>query len=408
VKLIISVVALLAIAALAPAESLNGLWDATIQFDDVKIPFSLEFSGQSAQLKASFFNGDERVTSTSTHLEGDTSSFRFDHYATELRLTLSDGVLKGSYGGQRSGVHQVEARPHAEPAAVTGQIPEIAGVWDIPNESPKGEHAWRLIVRQSGADAAAAILRIDGDTGALTGRYQDGKFVLNHFDGSRANILEIAPQADGSLSLALRGARGPAKSLVALRPREARAKGIPEPTDPAEHTRVKDPSQSFRFSFPDVDGKLVSNTDPRFKNKVILVNITGSWCPNCHDEAPYLAELYRKYRALGLEIVALDYEEAEQLTDKTRLRAFIKKYGIEYTYLVGGEPKDLQASLPQAENLNCWPTTFFLGRDGKVRAVHAGFAAAATGEFNGQLKKQITGLVEQLLSENASATTALK
>jgi len=73
-----------------------------------------------------------------------------------------------------------------------------------------------------------------------------------------------------------------------------------------------------------------------------------------------LAELYRLYHALGLEIVALDFEEPEQLADKTRLRAFIKKYGIEYTYLVAGEPKELQAKVPQAENLNSWPTTFFL------------------------------------------------
>jgi hypothetical protein len=83
------------------------------------------------------------------------------------------------------------------------------------------------------------------------------------------------------------------------------------------------------------------------------------WCPNYHDEAPFLAELYRKYRSLGLEIVAPDFEEAEQLQDKARVQSFIKKYGIEYTYLVAGEPKELQAKLPQAENLNSWPAWGF-------------------------------------------------
>ena len=71
---------------------------------------------------------------------------------------------------------------------------------------------------------------------------------------------------------------------------------------------------------------------------MVLVNITGSWCPNCHDEAPFLAELYRKYRSQGLEVVALSFEEGDQLTNPTRLRAFMKEYGIDYTVLLGGSP----------------------------------------------------------------------
>ena len=140
------------------------------------------------------------------------------------------------------------------------------------------------------------------------------------------------------------------------------------------------------------------------KDKVVIVNITGSWCPNCHDEAPFLVELYRKYHSQGLEIVALDFEEPEQRKDPTRLQAFIKKYGIEYTYLIAGEPAELQAKIPQADNLNSWPTTFFLGRDGRVRAVHAGFAAPASGEFNLALKKEVRETVEGLLSENVRAS----
>ena len=314
------------------AQSLSGSWDGTIQFDNDHIPFTIEFSGEGSQINASFFNGNERVTSTWGKLDGSDVTFRFDHYATELHATLADGRLKGTYGIKRAGIHDFEAQPHREPAAFEGKAPTSAACWDVPNESPKGEHAWRLIVRQTGNEVSAAILRVDGDTGALTGRFQDGKFVLNHFDGARAAILEIAPQDDGTLALTLKGPHNGVKNLVAVRAEQARAKGIPEPTDPANHTRVKDPNEPFQFSFSDLNGVLVSNTDPRFRNKVVIVNITGSWCPNCHDEAPFLAELYRKYRALGLEVVALDFEKPEQFADKTRLRAFIKNYGIEYTY----------------------------------------------------------------------------
>jgi thiol-disulfide isomerase/thioredoxin len=389
-KLQSGIALLFALASAAAAQSLAGLWDASIQFDDTRIRFPIEFSADGS--KATLFNGDERITSTSGQIDGGTVTFRFDHYATQLVVTLRDGKLSGTYGGKRSGVHQVEAAPHrAEPAASLA-APEIGGVWSVPTESAKGEHAWRLVVKQNGAEASAAILRVDGDTGALTGRYDDGKFVLHHFDGTRPAILEITPQTDGSLALSLKTPRQPAKRLTAVK------QGAPAPTDPAEHTRWQNPEEPFTFRFPDLYGKLVSNTDPRFQGKVVIVSITGSWCPNCHDEAPFLVELYRKYRALGLEIVALDFEEADQLASLARARAFVKKYGIEYAYLVAGEPGELQSKIPQAENLNSWPTTFFLDRDGKVRAIHAGFPGSASGEFHTRLKREVSESVERLLA----------
>jgi thiol-disulfide isomerase/thioredoxin len=172
-----------------------------------------------------------------------------------------------------------------------------------------------------------------------------------------------------------------------------------EPTDPSKHTRMKDPSARFTFSFPNLDGRTITEADPKFKNKVVMVNIGGSWCPNCHDEAPFLGELYKKYRAQGLEIVLLSFEEAAQLAKPTRLRAFIKRYGIEYTVLLAGEPAQLNDKVPQADNLNAFPTTFILGRDGRVRAVHAGFASPAAGAFHEQTKKEISEEVQRLLAE---------
>jgi thiol-disulfide isomerase/thioredoxin len=162
---------------------------------------------------------------------------------------------------------------------------------------------------------------------------------------------------------------------------------------------VKDPSEPFHFRFPDLNGRMVSDADPRFRGKVVIVSIGGSWCPNCRDEAPFLESLYRKYHSRGLEIVLLSFEEAEQLSNPARLRAFIQQYGIEYPVLLAGETGELNAKLPQAVNLNAWPTTFFLGRDGRARSVHAGYAAAASGEFHDKLKEDVTALLERLLAE---------
>src|SRR5262249_24967053 len=151
-------------------------------------------------------------------------------------------------------------------------------------KSPKGESAWHFIVQQNGAQVAAAILRVDGDTGALTGTYRDGKFTLSHFSGVRPSLLEVTVLKDGTLDILQDGKN----KLTAMREEAARAKGLPEPTDPNKHTVVKDPGERFQWSYPDLSGKTVTNEDPRFAGKVVLVNIAGSWCPNCHDEAPFL------------------------------------------------------------------------------------------------------------------------
>jgi len=386
-------------AAANRGAKLEGRWDATIVYGAITIPFQLELAGAGTSVRGSFFNGDERVTSTRGSLDGDTLTLEFEHYATQLRAKASAGGYVGTYGNDTLfGQYPVELKPHRKGGAVKTKAPNIGGLWILPFESAKGEKAFRFIVRQRGAEASAAILRVDGDTGLLTGTYADGKFTLHHFDGARGNILEIIPLPNGQLDITLHG-RNAARDQKYTATRASPAQGLPQPTDSSNHTRVKNPDEPFQFSFPDLAGNIVANTDDRFRNKVLIVNITGSWCPNCHDEAPFLTELYRRYRSLGLEVVALNFEESDQIQNPTRAHAFVKKYGIEYSYLLAGETGELQAKLPQAENLNSWPTTFFIGRDGKVRGVHAGFAAPASGEFHTQTRRDFTSTIEKLLAE---------
>ena len=186
----------------------------------------------------------------------------------------------------------------------------------------------------------------------------------------------------------------------------ARAKGLPEPDNYLTHTTVRDANEKFAFNFPDADGKLVSNDDPRFKGKVVLAIVTGTWCPNCHDEAQFLVELDKKYRDKGLAIVALDFEEPEQQASLERERAFVKQYGVKYTYLIAGAPTEMWEKVPQLVNLNTWPATVFVGRDGRVKGVHSGFASPASGEFNRQLKQEFTAKIEELLAQKPDVSVA--
>ena len=249
--------------------------------------------------------------------------------------------------------------------------------------------------------------------------------MLSHFDGSRPGVIVVTPAKDGTLEIQQRVDRPQqtaeskswreaaysesapdgryAATLVAYRTEVARAKGFPEPANYLTHTTARDPKEKFTFNFPDVTGKNVSSEDPQFKGKVVLAIVTGTWCPNCHDEAQYLVELDKKYRAKGLAIVALDFEEAEQQGPLNRVHAFVKQYGVKYPYLIAGAPAEMWEKVPQLVNLNTWPATVFVARDGTVRAVHSGFASPASGKFHAQLRKEFTERIEQLLAEKAPA-----
>jgi len=267
------------------------------------------------------------------------------------------------------------------------EIPELAGNWEMRRNAdeitaPRDTRTWHVFLRQSGAELSGTILRVDGDTGTLVGRWQKGKLVLSHFAGERPNLFEAMRNADGTLAVTLNGNA----HYMVVRSSEARAKGIPEPPDPSRYTNVKDPSTPFEFSFPDLGGNVVSNGDARLRGKVVVLAIGGSWCPNCHDEAPFLTELYKDYRARGLEIVGLMFENDPDIkVTRPRVVSFIKRYGVQYPMLLAGtmQPspttKTIAEALPQLVNFGAYPTTIVLGRDGRVRNVHAGFPSAATG-----------------------------
>jgi len=269
----LSSLAFTALPLILNAQIKSGLWDGAIKYDQLSIPFKFEIAGQGDQIRGSFFNGDVPIGSTGGRLAENQLSLNFDHLGSKLEATVDGDTIKGTFGGKRGGLHEVELHPHRDAVAEKVKAPQIGGVWDIPTESRKAEHAWRFIVRQDGAKALAAILRVDGDTGLLTGTFHDGKFELSHFDGGRPEVMEITPKDDGSLEVSVRGPRGAPTVYTAVKPAVAQERGI-APSDFTTHTGVNDPNEVFAFSFPDLHGNLVSNTDAKFRDKVLVVNVT--------------------------------------------------------------------------------------------------------------------------------------
>lgn len=377
--------------------SVDGEWHGVVTTgtNNVEVPFRLRIIEEGGTLSAVLFDGAQPRPSASGTREGDTLTFTYPAYGSTLTARIVEGRLEGEYQRTGRSAYPFRAtRVDGPPPAVDG-APNIDGVYIIPTTSNKGETAWRFIVRQQGPEVEASILRIDGDTGALTGRFDGTRFVLSHFSGARPLLLEVTPNPDGSLTLVQNGDR----TLTAL---PATLANLPTPTASDAHTLIKDATSPLRFSFKDLDGNVVTEQDPRFAGKVVVISITGSWCPNCHDEAPFLTELHRAYKDRDLAIVAFAFEEEAQLKDPARLRAFVQSFGIQYPVLLAGIPDQLQETLPQVENLNAFPTTLFLGRDGRLRATHAGFPSPASGEFYTKAREEVLATVDRLLAEKAT------
>ncbi len=397
----------------AGAASISGLWDATVVANGAEVPFRFEIAAAGKTIEGFFFEGDQKIGSSSGAFADGVLTLDYDHLNTVLELRLDGDQLVGSYRNKRPNAKPQDVRMRRfAPVALEAEAPSLAGTWEmrrVPSEvsAPRDTRTWHVFLRQSGAEFSGSILRIDGDTGTLQGRWSRGKLVLSHFAGERPNVFEAVPNADGTLAVTLNGT---AHYLV-VRSSEARAKGIPEPPDPTRYTTVTDPTVPFQFAFPDATGKMVSNTDPQFQGKVVVISIGGTWCPNCHDEAPFLSELYRDFHQRGVEIVALMFENDPDLkVARPRVQAFVKRYGVQYPMLIAGgmqaspTSKTINEALPQLVNFGAYPTTIFLGRDGRVRSMHAGFASPATGEEHVRLKQEIRALVERLIAEPSRAS----
>ena len=393
------------------ASPVDGLWDAVVVAGGTEIPFRFEIATTGSEIQGSFFEGDRKIGSTSGSFADGSLKLEYDFLNTTLELRLTGEAMTGTYRNNRAGARpqDVRMRRFAPTAIADDNTPSLAGTWEMRRNAdevtaPRDTRTWHVFLRQSGAEVSGTILRVDGDTGTLVGHWQNGKLTLSHFAGERPNLFEATVDPDGTLAVTLNGNA----HYRVVRSGEARAKGIPEPPDPSRYTNVKDPSTPFHFAFPDLTGKVVSDADAQLRGKVMILAIGGSWCPNCHDEAPFLSELYRDYRGRGLEIVGLMFEnDPDPKVARPRVQSFIKRYAAQYPMLIAGttQPsptsKVIAEALPQLVNFGAYPTTIVLGRDGRVRNVHAGFPSAATGAEHTRHKQEVRELIERLLSETS-------
>ena len=381
---------------LLAAVILSGTWDATVTFDDRTVPFQIEFASNGQAVEAAIVDGPQRHRSTSGKFDGTTLKVHWDYLDSVLTAQFAGGALKGEYVRRtRAGriPRPFEARPAVMWAPSEAKA-NVAGSYVMKTDSKGGRRAMEAVFTQKGSAVEGTIQAVDGDFGYLTGYVAGSHVVLTHFDGVRATLVEADYDPKSCLLTGLIDKHTHFEASNA----SCGGPAVAEAIDPRKYTSVKDPAEAFQFAFPDLDGRPVSLADERFRNKVILVSIMGSWCPNCHDEAPFFEELYKKYNAQGFEVISLAFEYTGEVErDREQVRRFRNLHGLTYTMLLAGTTDQVAAKLPQLKDFGAFPTTLILDRSHRVRMVEAGFAGPANQAEHEKLRHDFEETIRGLL-----------
>jgi len=156
------------------------------------------------------------------------------------------------------------------------------------------------------------------------------------------------------------------------------------------------------FSFPGLDGKPISLTDKKYQGKVVVLQLFGTWCPNCMDETKFLTNWYDNNKNRGVEIIGLAYEVKDDFDyAKTRVQKMKDKYNIGYDFVIAGtsERGNAAKSLPMLNHVMSFPTAIIIDKKGKVRNIHTGFSGPATGGYYLDYVQEFNVLMDELLAE---------
>jgi len=400
-----------------PAPDLSGSWRAVLASPGGELPFVLRFSREAGELTATIVNGVEELPLSRVELKGRQVVLHFDVYDSEITAEFDDHEqLVGRWrktaagGGDStlafSATRDEDATARFLPPSTEGletgnaAIAEVTGHWRAEFSDEDGSEPARVELRQTGSAIEGTVLTPTGDYRFLVGSYQDGLLRLSTFDGAHAFLFHARSQQDGSLV----GDFWSRDSYHASWTAQPIAEGEEVLPDAWSLAGLTNDEGRFRFAFPDQGGAIVDQDDERFTAKVVLVNIFGTWCPNCNDEAPLLAEWQRRYGERGLQIVGLAYEfTGRPERDREMLRRFASRHEIDYPLLLAGtnDKEGAAATLPDLDRVVAYPTSIFIGRDGKARRIHSGFSGPGTGLHHRRLVAELEGLIEALLDEQS-------
>jgi len=274
---------------------------------------------------------------------------------------------------------------------------DISGTWEttFTDESGTPEAAVGEFV-QNGNEVTGTFLTETGDYRFLEGTIQDNKLYLSCFDGAHAFLFEAKIREDSTMI----GSFLSGNHYKAIW--EAKYSPNASLRDPTELTFIKEGYDKLTFSFPNTEGKIVSLSDEVYQGKPTIVQILGTWCPNCRDETKFLVNYLKEHPDLDLQIISLAFERHK---DKEKALSALQRYksgmNIPYEILLAGESDKTEAakSLPMLNHILSYPTMIFIDKNGNVRKIHTGFSGPATSKYEAFIK-EFEQTIDQLSSED--------
>ncbi|WP_223787498.1 TlpA disulfide reductase family protein [Marinicella meishanensis] len=391
---------------LAPAEPrLSGLWRGVLDSPGGELPFGIQLAQTADGYQAKILNGPEQVDTSAVLVTGSQVEIQFSWYDARLKATVD--ATGQSMHGEWS---KTAADEHISrlPFTATKGYPyrfradhskldasDVGGVWQVEFVDEDGPSVAVGEFQQSGTKVNGTFLTPTGDYRYLAGQVQAGVLRLSAFDGAHAFLFEA--HLEGNQLTGDFWSRDTYHATWTAHRNDQAHDVLPDAWQ-----AVKLTTDEIQFAFPDETGQLVRLSDPRFANKAVIINIFGTWCPNCNDEAPVLAGFYQQYRDQGLEIVGLAFEYTDDpVRDFQQIAAFRQRHGIDYPLLRAGQNDKAEAAqiLGFVDQIVAYPTSLFLDRDHRVVNIHSGFAGPGTGAHYEQLVQQLEAQIQALLLE---------
>lgn len=381
-------------------------WRATIQTDGGSLPFGLEIKPTKNKKKFDVYvlNAAERFKTDEATLEGDSLIIPISLFDAEIIAKKGDKNLTGFYRKNKGRKSFAQSpfqatlgyafRFRTNKMAILGNTTGKWSVNFINAETQKASYAVGTF-QQKGTTVTGSFLTTTGDY-----RYMDGNIVgdslfLSTFDGSHAFLLKAKVEGDQITGKFYGGIKG-------FRNFEAKKDDNASLPDLSKITLLKDGYDRFDFSFLNEKGEKVSLSDNAYKGKVVVVQILGSWCPNCMDETNYLVPFYNKNKARGFEVIGLAYEKSTDAEFfKQKMALLRKRFGIDYQLLNAGlnNSESASQSLPSLNQVIGFPTTIILDKKGVIRLTHAGFSGPGTGKYYTEWVKEFESKIDELIKE---------
>lgn len=387
-----------------PKQFVAGKWKFILLLnDETVLPFEVDFTSNAAITEAYFINDSEKLKAESVIFKDDSVFIRTAIFDSEFKGKISEGSsLQGFwYNNSRGSNYEIPFKASSCSSCdrfdkSKKNTADVSGKWEV-HFSPNTEsfHKAIGIFRQDNGNVSGTFLTETGDYRYLEGTTANDSLYLSCFDGSHAFLFKSKLVNDSIMTGMFWSGSHWEEPWFATRNEKAQLR------HPDSLTWLTG-SKRFYFSFPGLDGKIVSSADPRFRNKVMLVQLMGSWCPNCMDETAFLSALYEQYNSKGLEIVALAFETTSDTAVAAKnVKRLKEHFNANYTFLLTGKTgkKGAADALPALNNVLSFPTTVFIDRKGNVRKIYTGFSGPATGKAYDDFKKETISLIDKMLNE---------